>query len=307
MIRSAAWSIWTKRSRSTSRRSVARRAAIRRPTSRSLTKSAICSRSCPKRRRAATRPADSVSMSTAVAVPLVTATARRNWKWISWPTSGSTCPVCQGQRYNRETLSVEFKGQSIADVLEMDISQALKLFENIPKIAEKLQTLVDVGLEYLKLGQPSPTLSGGEAQRIKLSRELSKRETGKTLYVLDEPTTGLHFADIELLLKSDARAGRSRQHDRDRRTQLGRDQNGRLGDRSRSRRWRRRRQDRCRRPAERHRQMPGKLHRCSAGKVAGDQTQTRTRKVCDRSRTIAAPPRRKRERTSSSKRPANTT
>lgn len=112
-----------------------------------------------------------------------------------------TCPVCQGRRYNRETLSVEFKGKSIADVLEMDISQALKLFKNIPKVAEKLQTLVDVGLEYLKLGQPSPTLSGGEAQRIKLSRELSKRETGKTLYVLDEPTTGLHFADIDMLLK----------------------------------------------------------------------------------------------------------
>ncbi|QDT10089.1 excinuclease ABC subunit UvrA [Planctomycetes bacterium K23_9] len=111
------------------------------------------------------------------------------------------CPVCQGERYNRETLSVKFKDQSIADVLNMDISQALDLFANIPKVAEKLQTLVDVGLEYLKLGQPSPTLSGGEAQRIKLSRELSKRETGKTLYVLDEPTTGLHFADIEMLLK----------------------------------------------------------------------------------------------------------
>ncbi len=112
-----------------------------------------------------------------------------------------TCPVCQGKRYNRETLSVQFKGHSIADVLDMDISQALALFKDIPKIAEKLQTLVDVGLEYLHLGQPSPTLSGGEAQRIKLSRELSKRETGRTLYVLDEPTTGLHFADIELLLK----------------------------------------------------------------------------------------------------------
>lgn len=110
------------------------------------------------------------------------------------------CPVCQGRRYNRETLSVKFKGQSIADVLQMDVSQALDLFQNVPKIADKLQTLVDVGLEYLKLGQPSPTLSGGEAQRIKLSRELSKRETGKTLYVLDEPTTGLHFADIDMLL-----------------------------------------------------------------------------------------------------------
>ncbi len=112
-----------------------------------------------------------------------------------------TCPVCQGQRYNRETLSVKFKDHSIADVLNLDISQALKLFKNIPKVADKLKTLVDVGLEYLKLGQPSPTLSGGEAQRIKLSRELSKRETGRTLYVLDEPTTGLHFADIDLLLK----------------------------------------------------------------------------------------------------------
>ncbi|MBB3207402.1 excinuclease ABC subunit A [Rhodopirellula rubra] len=111
-----------------------------------------------------------------------------------------TCPVCGGERYNRETLAVKFKGKSIADVLDMDISEALDLFQNIPKVAEKLQTLVDVGLEYLKLGQPSPTLSGGEAQRIKLAKELSRRDTGNTLYVLDEPTTGLHFADIELLL-----------------------------------------------------------------------------------------------------------
>ncbi|MEM9366954.1 MAG: excinuclease ABC subunit UvrA [Planctomycetota bacterium] len=112
-----------------------------------------------------------------------------------------TCAVCQGHRYNRETLAVKFKNKSIADVLEMDISESLELFQNVPRIAEKLQTLVDVGLEYLKLGQPSPTLSGGEAQRIKLTKELSRRDTGKTLYILDEPTTGLHFADIELLLE----------------------------------------------------------------------------------------------------------
>lgn len=112
-----------------------------------------------------------------------------------------TCPVCQGKRFNRETLGVTFKGKSIADVLEMDVQEALALFDNIPNIHHKLQTLHDVGLDYLKLGQPSPTLSGGESQRIKLARELSRKDTGKTIYMLDEPTTGLHFADIELLLK----------------------------------------------------------------------------------------------------------
>ncbi|MGD0516910.1 MAG: excinuclease ABC subunit UvrA, partial [Thermoguttaceae bacterium] len=112
-----------------------------------------------------------------------------------------TCPVCAGHRFNRETLQIRFKGKSIAQVLEMDIQEALAHFENIPSIAHKLQTLHDVGLDYMKLGQPSPTLSGGEAQRIKLARELVKTATGRTLYLLDEPTTGLHFADIELLLK----------------------------------------------------------------------------------------------------------
>ena len=111
------------------------------------------------------------------------------------------CPVCEGKRFSRETLQVKFKDLSIADVLETDIGQLKSVFENIPKIAEKLQTLHDVGLDYLNLGQSSPTLSGGEAQRIKLARELSRRSTGRTLYLLDEPTTGLHFADIRLLLK----------------------------------------------------------------------------------------------------------
>ncbi len=111
------------------------------------------------------------------------------------------CPVCEGQRFSRETLQVRFKDKSIAEVLEMDVQQALRLFENVPHVRHKLQTLHDVGLDYVKLGQPSPTLSGGEAQRIKLARELVKKSTGQTLYLLDEPTTGLHFADIELLLK----------------------------------------------------------------------------------------------------------
>jgi excinuclease ABC subunit A len=112
-----------------------------------------------------------------------------------------TCPVCEGHRFSRETLQVRFKGKNIAEVLEMDIQQALEHFENIPDVRHKLQTLHDVGLDYLKLGQPSPTLSGGEAQRIKLARELAKKSTGRTLYLLDEPTTGLHFADIQMLLK----------------------------------------------------------------------------------------------------------
>lgn len=112
-----------------------------------------------------------------------------------------TCSVCEGKRFNRETLEVTYKGKSIADVLEMDVPQAMELFENIPPIRQKLETLRAVGLDYLKLGQPSPTLSGGEAQRVKLARELAKRSTGRTIYFLDEPTTGLHFADIENLLK----------------------------------------------------------------------------------------------------------
>jgi excinuclease ABC subunit A len=110
------------------------------------------------------------------------------------------CEVCRGRRYNSETLAVRFKGHSISDVLNMPASEALKLLENIPQIQQKLATLVEVGLGYVQLGQSATTLSGGEAQRIKLARELSKRQTGRTLYILDEPTTGLHFDDVRKLL-----------------------------------------------------------------------------------------------------------
>src|SRR5258708_2670194 len=110
------------------------------------------------------------------------------------------CDVCRGARYNRETLSVKYKGKSIAALLDPTIEEALPVLENIPQIKEKLQTLLDVGLGYIKLGQSATTLSGGEAQRIKLAKELSKRATGRTIYILDEPTTGLHFADVHKLL-----------------------------------------------------------------------------------------------------------
>jgi excinuclease ABC subunit A len=112
-----------------------------------------------------------------------------------------TCEVCGGRRYNRETLEVCYKGRNIADVLQMTVLEALAFMENVASVRRPLQTLHDVGLDYLRLGQPATTLSGGEAQRIKLAKELSRRSTGRTLYLLDEPTTGLHFADVERLLE----------------------------------------------------------------------------------------------------------
>ncbi|MDE6989707.1 MAG: ABC-ATPase UvrA, partial [Lachnospiraceae bacterium] len=111
------------------------------------------------------------------------------------------CEVCQGKRYNRETLDVKYKGKSIYDVLDMTVEEAMTFFEPVPSIKRKIETLYDVGLSYIRLGQPSTTLSGGEAQRIKLATELSRRSTGKTIYILDEPTTGLHFADVHKLVE----------------------------------------------------------------------------------------------------------
>jgi excinuclease ABC subunit A len=111
------------------------------------------------------------------------------------------CEVCRGKRYNRETLEITYKGKNIADVLDLTVDEAARFFRNVPSIAEKLNSLLDVGLGYLRLGQAGTTLSGGEAQRVKLATELAKKATGRTVYILDEPTTGLHFADIEKLLE----------------------------------------------------------------------------------------------------------
>ena len=110
------------------------------------------------------------------------------------------CDICEGKRYNRETLDITYKGKNIHEILQMTIEDAYSFFEAVPVVSKKLKTLMDVGLSYIKLGQSATTLSGGEAQRVKLSKELSKRDTGNTLYILDEPTTGLHFYDIQMLM-----------------------------------------------------------------------------------------------------------
>ena len=110
------------------------------------------------------------------------------------------CETCAGKRYNRETLEIKYKGKSIADILDMTVEDAAEFFKAVPSIRDKMNTLIQVGLTYIKVGQPATTLSGGEAQRVKLSKELSKRSTGKTLYILDEPTTGLHFEDVRKLM-----------------------------------------------------------------------------------------------------------
>ena len=149
------------------------------------------------------------------------------------------CEVCKGARYNRDTLDVTFKGKNIAEVLELSIEEGLEFFANQPTIARHLQTLVDVGLGYVRLGQPAPTLSGGEAQRVKLSSELGKRATGRTLYILDEPTTGLHFEDVRRLLGVLQRLVDAGQHRARDRAQPRRGQVGRLDRRPRARRWRR--------------------------------------------------------------------
>ena len=161
------------------------------------------------------------------------------------------CEVCNGRRYNQETLSVKFNGYSIADLLELAIEDALPVLADIPQVRQKLETLVDVGLGYIHLGQAATTLSGGEAQRMKLARELSKRQTGKTLYLLDEPTTGLHFDDVRRLLEVSAPADRPGQHGDHHRTQPGRNPQCGLDPRPGPRGRRRRRPTGCKGHANR--------------------------------------------------------
>ena len=160
------------------------------------------------------------------------------------------CEVCHGARYNRETLEVHYKGKTIAEVLDMSIEEAAEFFEPITSIHRYLKTLVDVGLGYVRLGQPAPTLSGGEAQRVKLAAELQKRSTGRTVYILDEPTTGLHFEDIRKLLRCHQRPCRQGQYGHRHRAQPRRDQDVRL-DRRHGSRGRRRRRHRGRARARR--------------------------------------------------------
>ena len=144
------------------------------------------------------------------------------------------CETCKGKRYNRETLEVRFKGKTIADILEMSVEEALAFFDKIPKVRRRLQTLHDVGLDYMTLGQPATTLSGGEAQRVKLASELCKVSTGRTLYILDEPTTGLALRRHREAARDPAAARRRRQHDARDRAQSRCDQAGRLARRPRA-------------------------------------------------------------------------
>ena len=185
------------------------------------------------------------------------------------------CDTCHGKRYNRETLEVQFKGKNVHEVLQMTVEAAYEFFNAVPAVERKLQTLLEVGLGYIQLGQPATTLSGGEAQRVKLSLELSKRDTGRTLFILDEPTTGLHFQDIDLLLRVLHRLRDRGQHRGRHRAQSGRDQDRRLDHRPRAR-GRRRRRAHHRPGNARGRGRPGReLHRPNPAQRAGKKSEAR--------------------------------
>ena len=185
-----------------------------------------------------------------------------------------TCDVCKGKRYNRETLEVKFKGKSIADVLDMTVEEGAEFFKAVPAIREQMATLHRVGLGYIHVGQQATTLSGGEAQRVKLAKELAARATGRTLYILDEPTTGLHFHDVRKLAGGAARTGRPGQHGGGDRAQSRSHQDRRLDHRSRPRRRRRRRRNHRGRHARRHRRREAQLYGpvSGAGAVAAEAT-----------------------------------
>ena len=209
-----------------------------------------------------------------------------------------TCDVCHGARYNRETLEVKFKGHSIADVLDMNVEEAAELFKAVPAIRDKMRMLQEVGLGYIKVGQSATTLSGGEAQRVKLSKELSRRATGKTLYILDEPTTGLHFEDVRKLLEVLHAPGRAGQYGGGDRAQPRRHQDRGLGDRPRARRRRERRQDHRRRAAGSHRRSCALCHGSVSETDAGARLRQTGRRP-DRAQTAetrakACPERRRR-------------
>ena len=191
----------TRSSRSTSRRSGARRARTRRPTSGCSTRSASCSPRPRRRGPAGYKPGRFSFNVKGGRCEVCRGDGQIKIEMHFLPDVYVPCEQCHGKRYNRETLEVRFKGKTIADVLEMPIEEALEFFAHIPKIRRRVEALNDVGLGYMRLGQPATTLSGGEAQRVKLAAELSKVATGRTLYILDEPTTGLHFADIQRLLE----------------------------------------------------------------------------------------------------------
>ena len=200
MTRSRGSSISTRSSTSTSRRSAARRAPIRRPIPARSRRSANGLPDCRKSKRAAMSRAASRSTSRAAAARPARATACIKIEMHFLPDVYVTCDTCKGKRYNRETLEVTFKQKSIADILDMTVDEAADFFKAVPRIRDILTTLQRVGLGYIHVGQQATTLSGGEAQRVKLAKELSKRATGRTLYILDEPTTGLHFHDVAKLL-----------------------------------------------------------------------------------------------------------
>ena len=198
--RSRAPSTSTRSSTSTSRRSGARRARTRPRTPACSTRSARCSSSTQEAKVRGYLPGRFSFNVKGGRCEACQGDGTIKIEMHFLPDVYVPCEVCKGARYNRDTLDITFKGKNIAEVLDMSIEEALEFFANQPTIARQLQTLVDVGLGYVRLGQPAPTLSGGEAQRVKLSTELGKRATGRTIYILDEPTTGLHFEDVRRLL-----------------------------------------------------------------------------------------------------------